>query len=132
MPFQKRLPLNKYQTMQYLLPRADLDLYFNDGQFALDTQKQLAKDFAQFHLYFDDSFTTEPFQLQRIQVAIAELLVELMKEGETRLLQLLYTIDLPEKEFLHLTTEPEFLQLISERILLREAYKVFLRRKFST
>jgi hypothetical protein len=118
--------------MQYLLPRADLDLYFNDGEFALDTQKQLAKDFAQFHLYFDDSFTTEPFQLQRIQVAIAELLVELMKEGETRLLQLLYTIDLPEKEFLHLTTEPEFLQLISERILLREAYKVFLRRKFST
>ncbi len=132
MPFQKRLPLNKYQTMQYLLPHADLDLYFNDGQFALDTQKQLAKDFAQFHLYFDDSFTAEPFQLQRIQVAIADLLVELMKEGETRLLQLLYTIDLPEKEFLHLTTEPEFLQLMSERILLREAYKVFLRRKFST
>lgn len=118
--------------MQYLLPRADLDLYFNDGQFALDTQKQLAKDFAQFHLYFEDSFTSEPLHLQRIQATIAELLIELMKEGETRLLQLLYTIDLPEKEFLQLTTEPDFLHLISERILLREAYKVFLRRKFSS
>jgi hypothetical protein len=53
-----------------------------------------------------------------------------MKEGETRLLQLLYTIDLSEKEFLSLTTEPDFLKLLSEKILFREAYKVFLRAKF--
>lgn len=68
---------------------------------------------------------------KRIEANIAQQLVELMKEGETRLLQLLYTIDLPENEFLHLTKEPDFLRLISQRILLREAYKVFLRRKFS-
>ena len=55
-----------------------------------------------------------------------------MKQGETRLLQLLYTIDLAEKEFLHITTNPNFVQLLSEKILFREAYKVFLRTKFSS
>ena len=117
--------------MQYLLPYNEFDLYFKDGQFALDTQKQLVKDFASFNLHFEENFSNEPFPIEKIHVCIANQLVELMKEGETRLLQLLYTIDLPEKEFLHLTTEPDFLKLLSERILLREAYKVFLRRKFS-
>jgi hypothetical protein len=55
-----------------------------------------------------------------------------MQEGETRLLQLLYTIDLPEKEFLSLTTQADFLALLSQRILFREAYKVYLRKKFSS
>jgi hypothetical protein len=54
-----------------------------------------------------------------------------MTEGETRLLQLLYTIDLTEKEFLSITMDRDFLKLLSEKILFREAYKVFLRDKFS-
>jgi hypothetical protein len=128
----KTVTFEQTSTMQYLLPHADLDLYFNNGQFALDTQKQLAKDFAQYNLSFSADFTIEPHSIGEIEQQIGECLIELMKEGETRLLQLLYTIDLPEKEFLRLTTEPEFIHLLSERILLREAYKVFLRRKFST
>jgi hypothetical protein len=55
-----------------------------------------------------------------------------MQEGETRLLQLLYTIDFPEKEFLSLTTQADFLAQLSQRILFREAYKVYLRKKFSS
>jgi hypothetical protein len=33
---------------------------------------------------------------------------------------------------LHITTDPHFVQLLSEKILFREAYKVFLRTKFSS
>ncbi len=109
-----------------------LNAYFDNQQFVLKTQQQIAKDFAKFNLYFSDSFEIEPISKDEIERLIGQLLVDLMKQGETRLLQLLYTIDLAEKEFLHITTDPNFVQLLSEKILFREAYKVFLRTKFSS
>lgn len=109
-----------------------LNAYFDNQQFVLKTQQQIAKDFAKFNLYFSDSFELEPISKDEIERLIGQLLVDLMKQGETRLLQLLYTIDLSEKEFLHITTDPNFIQLLSEKILFREAYKVFLRTKFSS
>jgi hypothetical protein len=109
-----------------------LNAYFDNQQFVLKTQQQIAKDFAKFNLYFLDSFEIEVTTKEEIERLIGQLLVDLMKQGETRLLQLLYTIDLAEKEFLHITTNPNFVQLLSEKILFREAYKVFLRTKFSS
>ena len=109
-----------------------LNAYFDNQQFVLITQQQIAKDFAKFNLLFSDSFEIEPISKDEIERLIGQLLVDLMKQGETRLLQLLYTIDLSEKEFLHITTDPNFIQLLSEKILFREAYKVFLRTKFSS
>lgn len=109
-----------------------LNSYFQNQQFILKTQQQIAKDFAKFNLYFSDSFEFEPTSKDEIERLMGQLLVDLMKQGETRLLQLLYTIDLSEKEFLHITTDPNFIQLLSEKILFREAYKVFLRTKFSS
>lgn len=109
-----------------------LNAYFNNQQFVLKTQQQIAKDFAKFNLYFSDLFENKPISKDEIERLISQLLVDLMKQGETRLLQLLYTIDLSEKEFLHITTDPNFIQLLSEKILFREAYKVFLRTKFSS
>jgi hypothetical protein len=109
-----------------------LNAYFDNQQFVLKTQQQIAKDFAKFNLYFLDSFEIEVTTKEEIERLIGQLLVDLMKQGETRLLQLLYTIDLSEKEFLHITTDPNFIQLLSEKILFREAYKVFFRTKFSS
>lgn len=109
-----------------------LNAYFDNQQFVLKTQQQIAKDFAKFNLLFSDSFEIEPISKDEIERLIGQLLVDLMKQGETRLLQLLYTIDLSEKEFLHITTDPNFIHLLSEKILFREAYKVFLRTKFSS
>jgi len=54
-----------------------------------------------------------------------------MKHGESQLLQLIYIIDIPEKEFLSSVTQKEVVQILSEKILLKEANKVYLRRKFS-
>jgi hypothetical protein len=109
-----------------------LDAYFDNQGFVLKTQQQITKDFAKFNLYFSNSFENEVTTKDEIERLIGQLLVDLMKQGETRLLQLLYTIDLSEKEFLHITTNPNFIQLLSEKILFREAYKVFLRSKFSS
>lgn len=118
--------------MNELISYSELQSYFNNESFVLKTQQQIAKDFAKFNLFFEESFEIESHSKEEIEQLIAPLIVDLMKQGETRLLQLLYTIDLSEKEFLHITTDPNFILLLSEKILFREAYKIFLRAKFST
>lgn len=118
--------------MEELKNYSDLQSHFDNAAFVLKTQQQIAKDFAKFNLFFPEKFEETPFTKVEIEQQIANLLAEIMREGETRLLQLLYTIDLSEKEFLHLTTQPDFLTELSRKILFREAYKVFLRSKFSS
>ena len=99
-------------------------------EFILKTQQQINKDFAKFNLEFRESFTLEPWTKEEIEVAIEENLVIIIKMGETKLMQLLYTIDIPEQTFLSLTQEKDFIQLLSQAILKREAMKVFFRSKF--
>lgn len=118
--------------MQNLIDNKQLSTFLGNEEFILKTQRQIAKDFAKFNLFFEESFEIESHSKEEIEQLIAPLIVDLMKQGETRLLQLLYTIDLSEKEFLHITTDPNFIQLLSEKILYREAYKIFLRAKFSS
>lgn len=118
--------------MNDLTDYSGLKTYFDNETFVIKTQQQIAKDFAKFNLFFSESFETVPFTKDEIELLIGQHVVDLMKEGETRLLQLLYTIDLSEKQFLHLTTQPDFIQELSKKILFREAYKIFLRSKFSS
>ncbi len=118
--------------MEDLKSYAELKNYFNNEVFVLKTQQQIIKDFAKFNLFFSDSFEIDPFSKEEIEIQIADQLADIMKQGETRLMQLLYTIDVAEKDFLHLTTQPNFLQELSHKILYREAYKVYLRMKFSS
>ncbi len=99
-------------------------------EFILKTQQQINKDFAKFNLEFRESFNLEPWTKEKIEVAIEENLVIIIKMGETKLMQLLYTIDIPEQTFLSLTQEKDFIQLLSQAILKREAMKVFFRSKF--
>jgi hypothetical protein len=108
----------------------DLQNQFNNEEFVLKTQQQIAKDFAKFNMFFPESFENTPFSKEEIELWIADHLTEIMKYGETRLLQVLYTIDISEKQFLSLSQDKQFIQLLSEKILEREALKVYLRSKF--
>jgi len=116
--------------MSDLIPVYQLIEYFDNETFVLNTQQQISKDFAKFNLFFPENFESIAYSKFDIEVLIKENVNDLMKEGESRLLQLMYTIDLPEKEFLHLTTQIDFLDQLAEKILRREAYKVFLRQHF--
>lgn len=118
--------------MKELKSYAELQNHFNNEAFVLKTQQQISKDFAKFNLFYSDSFETNPFSKEEIEAQIANQLVDIMKQGETRLLQLLYSIDVAEKDFLHLTTQPNFVQELARKVLYREAYKVYLRMKFSS
>jgi len=104
--------------------------YFSNEDFVLKTQHQIHKDFAKFNLEFPEKFVFEVWTKEQIEEAIQERLKEIIKFGETRLLQLLYTIDIPENQFLNLVTAPDFLVSISQAILKREAMKVYFRSKF--
>jgi len=117
--------------MSNAIPYTELQVYFDNAAFVLKTQHQIAKDFAAYRLFFSDQFSEQVLSREEILNAISEQLTAIMVEGETRLMQLLYTIDLSEQEFLSLTTQANFLSLLSEKILFREAYKVYLRLQFS-
>lgn len=116
--------------MQYLLSKEDLKVQFTVPDFVIKTQQQIAKDFAIISYRFDDSFVEEERSYEDILDVVTSQVIEIMKLGETTLLQLLYQIDIPQSLFLDATTKPDFASIISEMIIQREAYKVFLREKF--
>ena len=102
----------------------------SNEEFVLKTQQQIQKDFAKFNLEFRENFIFDLWTKEEIELAIQENLAIIIKFGETKLMQLLYTIDIPEEQFLRLTQEQNFLPLLAEAILKREALKVFFRSKF--
>ena len=117
--------------MDNLIAFSDLELSFNSEAFVLKTQQQIAKDFAVIQQHFPENFETEVYSKEQIESFLKEKISYLIQHSEAQFGQLLYTIDIPEKQFRSLTSSPEFVSKMAEVILRREAYKVFLRIKFS-
>jgi hypothetical protein len=108
----------------------DLTTQFSDDDFVIQTQKQISKDFAKIGYGFADGFEEVPWTKNAIELAIQEVLLEIMNHGESKLLPLIYTIDIAENRFLKLTQESDFIIRLSEEILKREALKVHIRRSY--
>ena len=104
---------------------------FSNEKFVQDTVNQICKDFSRCGWELDSVSFNRTLVKTEIEELLVEKLVEIMRHGETQLLQLIYIIDIPEKEFLSITSQPNFPQLLAEKIVLKEAYKVYLRSKFS-
>ena len=103
----------------------------SNEKFVQDTVNQICKDFSRCGWGIDSVFLDRTLVKDEIEELLAEKLVEIMKFGETQLLQLIYLIDIPEKEFLSIISQPNFPQLLAEKIVLKEAYKVYLRSRYS-
>ncbi len=106
---------------------SQLETEFTDPEFVLKTQRQIAKDFGISGISFREDFEAISQDYDRIIDQIGEKLSELMTLGESQTLQLLYQIDIPQSDFLALTTDPNFIDKMSALILRREAYKIYLR-----
>jgi hypothetical protein len=104
---------------------------FSKEKFVHDTVNQICKDFSRCGWDLDSVLLNSNLVKTEIEELLAEKLVEIMKYGETQLLQLIYIIDIPEKEFLSIISESNFPQLLAEKIVLKEAYKVYLRSRYS-
>jgi hypothetical protein len=109
---------------------SQLETEFTDPEFVLKTQRQIVKDFYPSGIRFGAEFEIETFSYLEIIDLVSEKLGELMTLGERQTLQLLYQIDIPQQDFLALTTDPDFITKMSELIIKREAYKVYLRGRY--
>ncbi len=99
--------------------------------FVLKTQGQIAKDFGTAGIDFPSSFQSAPMEVDRLILEISIRLKELQTSSSSGFSQLLYQIDLPESILPDLAQTDDFYLNLAEAVLKREAYKVFLRSKFS-
>lgn len=109
-----------------------LDFVLENARNRILLQQQLIKDFAQLGQEFPVDFAENPVSLTDLEQAVRELTVAIMEQGEPKLLQLLYFIDIPEKHFLALLGQEHFLPELIQKIIYREAEKVYFRQKFSS
>ncbi len=118
--------------MNGLLSHAQLLTEFKQNDFVLATQRQLIKDFGTAGLDFPETFQSHPQTLNEIIPRITQHLKTLESTNSSALFQLLYQIDLPELAVAQIPVDSNFHTHLAEFILKREAYKVFLRSKFSS
>ena len=116
--------------MQFLLSDEQLRGQLSVPDFQIKTQQQIAKDFALSGFDFDEQFLNNELNYEEIIDSVAIKLEEVFIAGEQTLLQLLYQIDVPQNTFLNLVGNDSMVIELSEIILRREAYKVYLRSKF--
>ena len=116
--------------MNVFLTKAAIKLEFKSHEFTLKTQFQIVKDFNLSGIHFNSQFSSKELEYDQIILEIESNLVKVIKFGETQLLQLLYQSDIPQSRFLSLLGNPKMLGELSELILKREAYKIYLRRRF--
>lgn len=108
----------------------ELTAHFSDAEFVLKTQIQISKDFAKFGYGFPIGFEEEAWEVIQIEMAIQSILVEMMRYGESKLLPLIYTVDLAEEKFLRMTQQVDFIEVLAKEIIKREALKVYIRSKY--
>lgn len=104
---------------------------FKDEKALILLQKQLAKDFAFSQIEFPTDFEEHVYELEKLFKLIEEKLVQILEKGERQTLQLLYTIDIPEKKFLSLLGTENIARSLTQLILEREAQKIYFRLKYS-
>lgn len=100
--------------------------------FVLKTQRQIVKDFGTAGIDFSSGFESIPMEVNQLIGEISIHLKELQSSNPTLFTQLLYQIDLPESILPDLARSDDFFGSLAEVVLRREAYKVFLRNKFSS
>ena len=103
----------------------NIAVQLRDISFVKKTIEQIEKDFnrSNIEIKFHESTSKESIEKAILNV-ISKLPMEKLKE-------LIYLIDIPEVEFRKAQGLKFFYIILSEKILRREALKVFLRNKFS-
>jgi len=116
--------------MTYQLSENQFLQHFQNADFVLKTQQQIAKDFQRSGIEVNPELLNTTLEIDTLQKVVSEMLASVVQQGETFTLQLLYQIDIPQSQFLALTTNPDFLSEAAYLIIRREAQKVHLRSIF--
>lgn len=113
--------------MSYHLTESQFLERIQNTDFALKTQAQIAKDFERLGHESAEELRTTALSYETLVDTIAEMLMNVLQLGESQTLQLLYTIDIPQSQFLALTTDLHFVTKGAALVIRREAQKVHLR-----
>lgn len=116
--------------MKHALTKQEVVDRFRDTEFVLKTQAQIVRDFERLGHDIESGLLSHSYSLEELIGFVSKMLGDVLKKGEQSTLQLLYQIDVPQSQFLALTTDPEFLPKASELIIRREAQKVYFRSIF--
>lgn len=96
----------------------------------LQLQQQVLKDFYGFEDDFPSDFAVNCYTAQEIMELVHNSLVKIMEQGERILLQLLYKIDLPEKEFLKIIEHEQLSTALTKAVFEKEINKIYFRIKY--
>ena len=99
--------------------------------FVLKTQQQIAKDFSTAGIDFPKEFLSIPIKIDLLTDEVSIRLKGLETSNSSAFSQLLYQIDIPESILPDLSQSDNYHLSLAEVVVKREAYKVFLRSKFS-
>ncbi|MDD2982636.1 MAG: hypothetical protein PHQ74_04550 [Crocinitomicaceae bacterium] len=110
----------------------DLVASLSNQDFVLKTQRQISKDFNQHGFEFEPQFDTQCYEIGNLRVAVQEMLLEVMEKQPSKWMPLMYTIDIPEKQYLKFVSDRTVDWIIDFTFLVikREAQKVFFRESF--
>lgn len=100
------------------------------NKYHLQLQQQLLKDFYTYEEDFPQDFAENCYSAQEIMEFLHFTLVKVMEQGERVLLQLLYKIDLPEKEFLKIIQMEQVATELTKAIFQKEINKIYFRMKY--
>ncbi len=116
--------------MKYLLAKDQITTSWKDGDFALKTQRQLSKDLQMTGFEVRPSLSNRVLPYEELHSLMKELIFKAIQKSDESLFQLMYQVDLPEDFFVGLLDDSEFADALSDILIRREAYKVFLRSRF--
>lgn len=116
--------------MDQLLTRSELKTQFQIADFVLKTQQQIYKDFTSSGQEISDLLNESELTSNEINDIVSQALADVMRFDESVLLQLVYQIDIPQKQFLDAMSDDSPVNTLSDLIVRREAFKVYLRSKY--
>ena len=116
------------------ISKTNLGQYFNKTEIIQQTAEQIMKDFAMFGLTITFSGNTEQ-AYNELHSQLSNQVTTLLEKDYSRLLSVLYQVDISEKEIKKSQTEfaeYSYPELIAHQILVRDLKKVLTRQYFKS
>ena len=110
----------------------DLVASLSNHDFVLKTQKQISKDFNQHGFEFEPKFDSEYYEITNLRIAVQQMLLEVIEKQPNKWMPLMYTIDIPEKQYVKFFSgiTSDWIIDFAFLVIKREAQKVFFRENF--
>ena len=110
----------------------DLVASLSNQDFVLKTQKQISKDFNQHGFEFEPDFESNSYEIGKLRTLVQEMLLNVIEKQPKKWMPLMYTLDIPEKQYVRFFSgvTSDWIIDFAFLVIKREAQKVFFRENF--